>query len=339
MAGDQPKVLADIADIIMGQSPSGDFVSIQPEGLPLLNGPSEFTNYVPLPVQFTTDPKRIAVKGDLLFCVRGSTTGRMNWSDREYAIGRGLASIRAKMPGTAPAIRGIIEKALPALLPAATGSTFPNVGRLQLEMLPLPEGIGGLLASISTIVGSIDDKIELNRRMATTLEEIARAIFRIWFVDFDPVCAKVEGRDIRLPSDIAAVFPSRFARDGLPEGWNEQSMLDQATWVNGAAYKDMNFSDSPDALPVIKIGELKNGIGEGTKWTNTNLGDRYRITDGELLFSWSGSPDTSIDAFVWVHGDAWLNQHIFAVRPNGYASQGLLFAMLKERLKNLQLFA
>ncbi|PPD15238.1 MAG: type I restriction endonuclease subunit S [Methylobacterium sp.] len=183
--------------------------------------------------------------------------------------------------------------------------------------------------SIATLLGSLDDKIELNRRMAATLEEMARALFKSWFVDFDPVRAKAEGRDPGLPAATAALFPDRFGDDGLPVEWSEKSLLDQATWVNGAAYKDMHFSDAPDALPVVKIAELKNGLSEGTKWTNTDLGDRYRIRDGEMLFSWSGSPDTSIDTFLWVHGDAWLNQHVFVVRPNGEASEAHLFAMLK----------
>ncbi|MGJ5006927.1 restriction endonuclease subunit S [Bradyrhizobium oligotrophicum] len=182
---------------------------------------------------------------------------------------------------------------------------------------------------IANLLGALDDKIELNLRVAGTLEEMLRALFKSWFVDFDPVRAKAKGRSTGLSDAIAALFPSHLGDDGVPEGWHFQSMLDQANWVNGAAYKDMHFSSAPDALPVVKIAELKNGISEGTKWTNTDLGERYRIGEGELLFSWSGSPDTSIDTFVWVHGDAWLNQHVFAVRPNGQASEALLFSMLK----------
>jgi type I restriction enzyme S subunit len=63
--------------------------------------------------------------------------------------------------------------------------------------------------------------------------------------------------------------------------------------------------------------------------TNTQLGERYRIKTGELLFSWSGNPDTSIDTFVWVGGDAWLNQHIFAVRENGKRSVAHLHTLLR----------
>ena len=91
----------------------------------------------------------------------------------------------------------------------------------------------------------------------------------------------------------------------------------------------MHFSDEPDGLPVVKIAELKNGISSNTKFTNTDLGDKFRISTGDLMFSWSGSPETSIDTFIWALGNAWLNQHIFVVRPNGKKSPGYLFALLK----------
>lgn len=210
-----------------------------------------------------------------------------------------------------------------------SGSVQDNInlqtlGRLELAIPPLLEQI-----QIGQLLGSLDDKIELNRHMAETLEAMARALFRSWFVDFDGVRAKAEGRPTGLPDEITALFASSFRDNGMPKGWTSKSVLDQAEWVNGAAYKDMHFSDAPDALPVVKIAELKNGVTPTTKHTNTDLGDQYRIRPGELLFSWSGSPDTSIDTFIWVEGDAWLNQHIFAVRPNGNATRAYLFAMLK----------
>jgi type I restriction enzyme S subunit len=182
---------------------------------------------------------------------------------------------------------------------------------------------------VAKVLGCLDDKIEMNRRIAETLEEIPQTLFKSWFVDFEPTRAKAEGRPTGLPDDVGALFPPRFGDDGRPDGWITQSILDQADWVNGAAYKDMHFSNALGALPVVKIAELKNGITGSTKHTNTDLGDKYRIRTGELLFSWSGSPETSIDTFIWVNGDAWLNQHIFAVRPDGKRSRAYLYAMLK----------
>jgi type I restriction enzyme S subunit len=73
--------------------------------------------------------------------------------------------------------------------------------------------------AIASLLGSLDDKIELNRRMAATLEDMARALFKSWFVNFDPVRAKAKGRSTGLPDSTDDLFPSRFDENGLPEGW------------------------------------------------------------------------------------------------------------------------
>lgn len=88
--------LAEIADIIAGQSPQGEYYNVNGMGKPMLNGPTEFTDKYPVPVQWTTKITKLCKKGDILFTVRGSSTGRMNLADQEYCIGRGLAAIRPK---------------------------------------------------------------------------------------------------------------------------------------------------------------------------------------------------------------------------------------------------
>ncbi len=83
--------------------------------------------------------------------------------------------------------------------------------------------------AIAHILGTLDDKIELNRRMSETLEAMARALFKSWFVDFDPVRAKMEGRDTGLPREIANLFPSRMVESELgeiPEGWEVRTLGD-----------------------------------------------------------------------------------------------------------------
>ena len=186
--------LGDAAVIVMGQSPPGDSVSDK-VGRPLLNGPSGFGAHHPVPVQFTTDPRKRARTGDLLFCVRGSTTGHMNWADKEYAIGRVVAAIRHKdNVELQPFVRALIEYELPDLLASATGSTFPNVSASQLPAIPDTRLSTPEQRAIAHILGTLDDKVELNRRMNETLEEMARVLFRSWFVDFDPVRAKMEDR-------------------------------------------------------------------------------------------------------------------------------------------------
>ena len=99
------------------------------------------------------------------------------------------------------------------------GSPIPSTTRaavymLQLDVPPKPEQ-----RAIAHILGTLDDKIELNRRRNQTLEAMARALFKDWFVDFGPVRAKMEGRDPYLPADLWQLFPDRLDDDGNPEGW------------------------------------------------------------------------------------------------------------------------
>jgi type I restriction enzyme S subunit len=95
---------------------------------------------------------------------------------------------------------------------------------LRVRLPPAPEQ-----GAIAHILGTLDDKIELNRRMSETLEAMARALFKSWFVDFDPVRAKMEGRDLGLPTPLADLFPARLVDSELgeiPEGWKPRPLPD-----------------------------------------------------------------------------------------------------------------
>ncbi len=91
--------------------------------------------------------------------------------------------------------------------------------------------------AIAEILGALDDKIELNRRMNETLETMARALFKSWFVDFDPVRAKAEGRDPGLPKRITDLFPDRFGADGIPAGWRWEALFAHARLISGGTPK------------------------------------------------------------------------------------------------------
>jgi type I restriction enzyme S subunit len=210
------------------------------------------------------------------------------------------------------------------------GSPIPSTTRAAVYVRDIRVPPFSEQQAIASVLGALDDKIEVNRRMNETLDAMARAVFKDWFIDFGPTRAKIEGSVPYLASDVWSLFPNSLNDKGDPEGWVAEAVFDQAIWVNGAAYKDTHFSSGANALPVVKIAELKSGVSKSTRFTHTNLGDRYRISNEELLFSWSGNPDTSIDAFIWTSGEAWLNQHIFAVRSNGKRTQTFLYAMLKQ---------
>ena len=147
-------------------------------------------------------------------------------------------------------------------LQVQTGSAHTNLIEPHAKML-LSHAAAREQRAIAHILGTLDDKIELNRRMNETLEAMARAIFKSWFVDFDPVRAKAEGRDPGLPKPIADLFPDRFEDSELgeiPAGWKIRSLYDCAEYINGSAFRNEHFSLDRSGLPIIKIAELKDGI-------------------------------------------------------------------------------
>jgi type I restriction enzyme S subunit len=109
--------------------------------------------------------------------------------------------------------------------------------------------------------------------------------------------------------------------------WPGSSVFDLARWKNGLAFKNIDFSET--GRPVIKIAELKNGITQQTARTMADYEPSVFVTPGDMLFSWSGNPDTSIDVFRWEGEEGWLNQHIFKVTPREGISAEFLFFLLK----------
>ena len=93
--------------------------------------------------------------------------------------------------------------------------------------------------------------------------------------------------------------------------WKEYILYDLANWKNGLAFKDIYFSNK--GKPVIKIAELKNGITEQTKFTEGDYGKEVYLRKNDLIFSWSGNPKTSIDAFLYDLPEGYLNQHSFKI--------------------------
>lgn len=277
--------------------------------------------------------------GDIVYSRRGDIERRALVRAHEdgWLCGTGCLRVRVGPNGHDPIFTAYYlghPKVRQWIVRHALGATMANLNTTILSSLPFIEVPSDIQRAIAKILGDLDDKTDLLRETNRTLEDIARSVFRAWFVDFAPVRAKADGATsfLGMPQDIFEALPSSFEPSEIgeiPKGWTTEPLIEQADWINGASYKNMHFSEKPDALPVVKIAELKKGISANTQFTNTDLGDKYRITTGDLMFSWSGSPETSIDAFIWALGNAWLNQHIFVVRRNGKKTLGYLFALLK----------
>ncbi len=168
-----------------------------------------------------------------------------------------------------------------------TGTSIPHISKRQIEayevaLPPLAEQ-----CAIASILSAFDDKIELNRRTAATLEEMARAVFKSWFVDFDPVRAKAEGREPeRMDAETAALFPDSFGDDGLPEGWVRSVGADLFEVTKGRSYKKSELQPSDTALVTLKSFNRHGGYARrGLKPYTGDYKPRQVVTPGDIVMA------------------------------------------------------
>lgn len=153
---------------------------------------------------------------------------------------------------------------------------------------------------IASILSSLDRKIELNNKINADLEEMAQAIFKNWFVDFEPF---KDGKFV--DSELGMI----------PEGWKVGTLTEIASYMNGLAMQKYPPENNQDSLPVLKIKELGQGFcGTDSDRCSCNIKDECKIHNGDVIFSWSGT--LLVD--VWCGGDCGLNQHLFKVTSKDY---------------------
>ncbi|MFO8013103.1 MAG: restriction endonuclease subunit S [Phycisphaerae bacterium] len=204
-----------------------------------------------------------------------------------------------------------------------SGSAIPSTSResfyhLPVRVPPLPEQ-----KAIAHVLGTLDDKIALNRRMNETLEQVARALFKSWFVDFDPVRAKADGRESGLPPEIADLFPDSFEDSSLgpiPEGW-EATCLGEVVQIHDSK-----------RIPLSRRERAKRqgsyryyGAAGILDYVDDYLFDGIYVLVGE-----DGSvvddEDHPVVQYVW--GRFWVNNHAHVLTgARGVSNEHLLLAL------------
>lgn len=283
---------------------------------------------------------------DILLTNKGSQNGAVCLvpDPVDFCIAQDMVALRADASKIYPlylfaALRSdLVQKRIKAL---NVDAVIPHLKKTDFDklMIPLPEK--ALQIWIGNFYFDLAKRIELLQETNATLESIAQALFKSWFVDFDPVyenqganAAALENKEQApsLPPEIQALFPATFTdspQGPIPEGWDLKVLYEVAEYVNGAAYKAFEPNLEKRGLPIIKIAELKAGVTDQTAYSDVLMKEKYKIDDRSILFSWSGNPDTSIDTFVWSHGPAWLNQHIFNVIPTAPSERSFVLMLLK----------
>lgn len=190
-----------------------------------------------------------------------------------------------------------------------TGSAQPKLNKANLNSIkiilpPLEEQ-----KAIAKILSDLDEKIEVNNKINKNLEEMAQAIFKQWFVDFE--FPNEEGKPYK--SSGGEMVESEFGM--IPKGWKISSLIDIADYLNGLAMQKFKPNESEKGLKVLKIKELRQGFtDEFSDLCSENIKQEYIINNGDVIFSWSGT--LLVD--LWGADKCGLNQHLFKVTSNKY---------------------
>ena len=184
---------------------------------------------------------------------------------------------------------------------------------------------------IASILGSLDEKIEINRKKIEKLEALARMIYEHWFVQFD--FPDANGKPYK--SSGGAMVWNKELKQEIPAGWGVNNLYHIAEYINGCACQKYYAEDGEDTLPVVKIKEMHEGFSSETEYVKRSVPEKYKITAGDILFSWSAS----LEVMTWTGDDSCLNQHIFHVVPRNGFSPLYVLQQLQIYIRKFILFA
>lgn len=181
-----------------------------------------------------------------------------------------------------------------------TGSTVSNLRIPVLEALKVPTPSVAIQREVASVLGALDDRITLLRETNATLETIAQALFKSWFVDFDPVHAKAEGRQPEgMDAATASLFPGSFEESELglvPKGWRVMPLGDICSVTIGGLWGNDDSGDS-ELVPAISLRGVDlehlraNGFSKEApvRWIKTTAMEKRRLSDREVLVAASGA--------------------------------------------------
>ena len=270
-----------------------------PNGVPLVKAGDLSGNTLKTTPEFRISPKkheeyqRTEFQGGELLMTLVGTIGQcaiVKPSMKGWNSARAVAVLRLEDGSDAAFLRYcFVSPQLNYLMNAWANTTVQTTLNLkEIRKLPVPWPPKSERDAIASILGSLDDKIELNRRMNETLESMARAIFKSWFVDFDPVRAKMDGRQpAGMDQATADLFPDAFEDSPLgqiPAGWSAAPFKKHVTVERGLSYKGSGLSDS--GVPMHNLNSILEGGGykyAGIKFYAGDYKEKHVVVPGDLI--------------------------------------------------------
>jgi type I restriction enzyme S subunit len=258
--------IGEIGTVVTGKTPSSNTPEQFGSVMPFVT-PTDFKNYVKSiygaerlisNLGIAANQTRIVPENSVLVTCIGSDMGKAAINKVACLTNQQINSIviNERLADKDFIYYAIIEKYDLLRTLAHGGSTMPIINKGQFEKIELLLPPVEKQKAIAKILSSLDDKIELNRRMNATLEAMARALFKAWFVDFEPVRANVENRPSTSASPkIAKLFPSDF-ENGIPKGWQVGTVSDLGDVVCGKTPSTKLADNFGDEIPFITIPDM-----------------------------------------------------------------------------------
>jgi type I restriction enzyme S subunit len=262
------------ATIVMGQSPLGESYNKDGKGAPLLNGPTEFGPLHPTEKQWTTKPTKFCQPGDLLFCVRGATAGRLNVADKEYCLGRGLAAIRGKSRKLDNGfLRHVLTNGYAKFQARGVGSTFINISREDLANFEVPVFPVAEQRRIAAILDKAESLREKRQQAITKLDELLKSVFIEMFGD--PVTNRKGWSVVRF-DDVCKTRLGKMLDEKRQTGLHRRPYLRNANvqWdrLDLSSVFEMDFDAKEQEVFRLQAGDLlicEGGeVGRTAIWRN-----------------------------------------------------------------------
>ncbi|MED4311759.1 restriction endonuclease subunit S [Heyndrickxia coagulans] len=247
-------------------------------------------------------------EGDLIISARG-TVGALAQLGRPMAFNQSCYGLKAKKITSNDFIYYLLKYKIREIKQNIHGSVFDTITRNTFDVLTAKIPNIKEQKAIANILSTLDEKIETNNQINEKLEEMAQALFKHWFVDFE--FPNENGEPYK--SSGGEMVESELGM--IPKGWEVSSLDKIADYLNGLPMQKYRPKEDELSLPVLKIKELRNGEPDiNSDRCSANIEDKYIINDGDIIFSWSGT--LMID--IWCGGKCGLNQHLFKVTSQKY---------------------
>ena len=328
-------VLADVADFLSGGTPSKSQPAYWNGSIPWVSAKDmkcfrlhDTEDHVT--AEGLANGTRMVPAGSVLLLTRGMTLLKglpVCVTEKPMTFNQDVKALRPK-PGIDPGflpylVLGNKGRLLRLVDLAGHGTGRINSDELKSFDIHLPPPHEQ--RAIAHVLGTLDEKIELNRHMNETLEEMARGLFTSWFVNFDPVRAKMEGRDPSLPPHLAGLFPNNFVDSELgkiPDGWEVGELGDYVNAAKGISYKGSGLRD--EGVPLHNLNSVNEGGGykyDGVKYYTGEYQERHMVRPRDLIVANTeqGHDRVLIGYSALIpdmfgdHGIA--SHHVFIVRP------------------------